>query len=133
MPSAKKRQKLPVSDAIDSSAASGSASGSDSDSDSEFNSGYSSNNLFDSKAKYYQKVRAKFVVAGLNLANPCNEIKAMMKKEENLWNLHCKETRKGDPVAALKAAIAEDFKTVLVWRRERKNSRIKREATISTY
>ncbi|PVH68522.1 hypothetical protein DL98DRAFT_441045 [Cadophora sp. DSE1049] len=130
---AKKRQKLPVSDAIDSSAASDSASGSDSDSDSESDSGYSSNSRFDSEAEYYRKVRAEFVVAGPNLANPCDETKAMMKREENLWNLHCKETRKGDPVAALKAATAEDFKTFLVWRRKRKNSRIKRQATMSTY
>jgi hypothetical protein len=36
-------------------------------------------------------------------------------------------------VAALKGVTAEDFKTFLVWRKARKNSRIKRQATMSTY
>ncbi|KAH6700018.1 hypothetical protein BKA61DRAFT_636753 [Leptodontidium sp. MPI-SDFR-AT-0119] len=55
----------------------------------------------DSEAEHYRKIRAEFVVAGPNLANPCDETKAMMKREEQMWKL--------------------------------KNSRIKRQATMSTY
>ncbi|CZS92345.1 uncharacterized protein RAG0_02749 [Rhynchosporium agropyri] len=115
---AKRRQKVPISDASDFSA----ASDSDCDADSESDSGYSSKGKLDSEAERYRKIRADFVVAGPNLANPCDETKGMMKREEQLWNLHCKKVRKGDPVIALKGATAEDFKTFLVWRKERKNS-----------
>ncbi|KAH6719582.1 hypothetical protein BKA61DRAFT_630137 [Leptodontidium sp. MPI-SDFR-AT-0119] len=62
-PQAKKRQKVPISDANDSSA----ASNSDSDSDSESDSSYSSNRYLDSEAEHYRKIRAEFVVAGPNL------------------------------------------------------------------
>jgi hypothetical protein len=82
-PQAKKRQKVPISDANDSSA----ASDSDSDSDSESDSGYSSNRYLDSEAEHYRKIRAEFVVAGPNLANHCEETKAMMKREEQMWKL----------------------------------------------
>ncbi|KAH7379095.1 hypothetical protein BKA64DRAFT_714270 [Cadophora sp. MPI-SDFR-AT-0126] len=40
---------------------------------------------------------------------------------------YCKKIRKGDPVATLKGTTAEDFKTFLIWRKARKNSRIKRQ------
>ena len=80
---AKKRQKFPVSDVNDSSAASDSDSGSDSESDS----GYNSNSSLDSEAEYYRKIRAEFVVAGPNLANPCDTTKEMMKREEQMWKL----------------------------------------------
>ncbi|PVH79399.1 hypothetical protein DL98DRAFT_631753 [Cadophora sp. DSE1049] len=96
--SAKKRQRFPVSNNNDSSA----ASDSNSDSDSKSDSGYSSNRNLDSKAEHYRKIRAEFVVAGPNLANPCDETKAIIKREEQMWKLYCKKIRKGDPVATLK-------------------------------
>ena len=77
---AKKRQKFPVSDANESSAASDSDSGSDSESDS----GHNSNSSLDSEAEHYRKIRAEFVVAGLNLVNLYNIIKEIMKREEQI-------------------------------------------------
>lgn len=69
---------MPISNTNNSSA----ASNSDSDSDSESDSGYSSNYYLNSEAEHYRKIRAEFVVAGPNLANPCEETKAIMKREE---------------------------------------------------
>ena len=83
--SAKKRQRFPLSDGNDSSDASDSDSDSDSESDSD--SGYSSSRNLDTEAEYYRKIRAEFVVAGPNLANPCDETKAMMDREEQMWKL----------------------------------------------
>ena len=85
--SAQKRQRFPISDGNDSSAASDSDSDSDSESDSDSDSGYSSNRYLESEAEHYRKIRAEFVVAGPNLANPCDETKAMMKREEQMWKL----------------------------------------------
>ena len=83
--SAKNRQRFPISNGNDSSDASDSDSDSDSESDSD--SGYSSSRNLDTEAEYYRKIRAEFVVAGPNLANPCDETKAMMKREEQMWKL----------------------------------------------
>ena len=79
----KKKQRFPVSNANDSSAASDSNCGSDSESDP----GYSSNSSLDLEAEHYRKVRAEFVVAGPNLANPCPTTKKMMEREEQKWKL----------------------------------------------
>jgi hypothetical protein len=74
-----KGQQFPISDGNDSSAAT--------DSDSEFDTGYSSDSSLDSEAEHYRQVRAGFVAAGPNLANPCPTTKAMMKGEEERWKL----------------------------------------------
>jgi len=78
--SAKKRQKFLFSDGNDFSDASESDSNSNLESNSD--SGYNSSRNLDTKAKYYRKIRAEFVVVGSNLANFYNETKAMIKREE---------------------------------------------------
>lgn len=61
---------------------SNSNSGFDSSSDSGSNSGYSSNRRLDLEAEHYCKIRAEFVVASPNLANPCNTTKKIIEREE---------------------------------------------------
>jgi hypothetical protein len=54
-------------------------------SDSGSEAGYSSSSSLTSEAEHYRKIKADFVTAGPNLANPCETTKAMMNREEKKW------------------------------------------------
>lgn len=77
----KKRRSAPYSNINDSS------SDSDSEPKRDHDSGYNSESNSDAKAEYYRQKMAEFKEAGPTMSNPGDRAKAMMRTEEQNWEL----------------------------------------------